>query len=68
MLGLPRAGPSQTRLPVNPAAVAAAATPQVDPSQLQECGDMARDTLTPPPGATKAVVFDARGSENYTCM
>lgn len=40
---------------------------QVSPSDLRECGDVLKDSLSPPPHAIAAAVFAARGLENYTC-
>ncbi len=36
--------------------------------QLPECGPLLPDSLSPPPKAVVAAVFQVTGLENYTCI
>lgn len=46
----------------------AAAPSQVPADQLPECGPLLPDSLSPPPKAVVAAVFQVTGLENYTCI
>ncbi|KAL4451441.1 hypothetical protein ABPG77_009513 [Micractinium sp. CCAP 211/92] len=49
-------------------APATAPSPWVPADQLPECGPLLPDSLSPPPKAVVAAVFQVTGLENYTCI